>query len=134
MCKLSLHKIKSLENQNVKKQKRADYLEKNVIYVLTTDFYKNKNTYIIGEATNLTSRLSTYNKTAEHEVVYYKNCTNPDLLGSAEKIILSKLDMYRDQANRDRFTLPENLKVDFIINIVNEVVNYLNNTTNLACN
>jgi hypothetical protein len=124
------NKIKLFENKNVKKQKRTNYPEKNVIYVLTTEYYKNKNTYIIGETTNLTSRLSTYNKTAEHEVVYYKNCVNPDLLKTAEKIILSKLNTYREQANRDRFTLPINIKVDFIINIINETVNYLNNTTN----
>ncbi len=120
------NKIKLFENQNIKKQKRTEYPEKNVIYVLTTEYYKNKNTYIIGEATNLTSRLSTYNKTAEHEVIYYKSCNNPELLGSAEKIILSKLDEFREQANRDRFILPENLDVSYIVNTINDVLNYLN--------
>ena len=38
--------------------------------MLTTEDNKKKRIYIIGKATNLTQRLSSYNKTAEHEVVY----------------------------------------------------------------
>ena len=71
-------KIKLLENAFVKKQKRKDYPEKNVIYMLTTEDNKNKRIYIIGKAKDLKHRLSTYNKTAEHEVVYYKECKNEE--------------------------------------------------------
>ena len=51
-----------------------------IFYLLTTDNHKKRNTYIIGKATNLTDRLSTYNKTCDHEVVYYKECKNEGLL------------------------------------------------------
>jgi hypothetical protein len=120
------NKIKSYENMLVKKQKRTQYSSKHVIYVLTNKFYKETKTFIIGKATCLTSRLSTYNKTIEHDVVYYRNCENHELLETAEKIILNKLDNFREQANRDRFVLPENLEVSFIIDRINNFLDYLN--------
>jgi excinuclease UvrABC nuclease subunit len=58
----------------LKKHKRSDIPEANVVYILTTEDNKKKRTYIIGKAKNLKSRLSFYNKTAEHEIVYYKEC------------------------------------------------------------
>ena len=80
-----------LQDSFIKKQQRKNYPDRNVIYMLTTEDNKKKRNYIIGtvgicrlvapslklgdKATNLTQRLSGYNKTAEHEVVYYKTCT-----------------------------------------------------------
>ena len=46
--------------------------------MLTTQDHKKRNIYIIGKATNLTERLSTYNKTCDHEVIYYKSCENEE--------------------------------------------------------
>ena len=66
-------KIKELETMVLKKQKREIYTDSNVIYMLTTQDHKKRNIYIIGKATNLTERLSTYNKTCDHEVIYYKS-------------------------------------------------------------
>ena len=44
------------------------YKETNVIYILTTKLLKKERRYILGKATNLTNRLSTYNKSDEHDV------------------------------------------------------------------
>ena len=44
--------------------------------MLTTEEHKKNRTYIIGKAKNLTDRLTPYNKTCDHEVVYYKECKN----------------------------------------------------------
>lgn len=41
------------------KQRRIEYPEKNVIYMLITDDHIKLCTYIIGKAKNLTSRLGT---------------------------------------------------------------------------
>ena len=71
-------KIKLLEDLYVKRQQRKDYPEKNVIYILTTEDNKKKRIYIIGKAIKLKNRLSTYNKTSEHEVVYYKSCKSEE--------------------------------------------------------
>ena len=61
-----------LTKKYAKKQPRTQYAEKHVIYILTTKLLKTERRYILGKATNLTNRLSTYNKTDEHEVIYYK--------------------------------------------------------------
>jgi hypothetical protein len=59
----------------------------------------------MGKATNLKSRLSTYNKSCEHEVIYYKGCKTEENMCIIENIILKKLNIYREQANRNRFIL-----------------------------
>ena len=67
---------------------------------------KKRNTYIIGKAINLTDRLSTNNKTCDHEVVHYKKCEDEENMDLSEKLILKKLEKYREVATRDRFILP----------------------------
>jgi hypothetical protein len=117
-------KIKLLENLHVKKQKRCDY-PKNVIYIVTTEDNKNKRIYIVGKAKSLKSRLSTYNKTSEHEVIYYKQCKNEKEMLLIESIILRKLEKYREQANRDRFVLPIENDISLFSSIIKDTVEYL---------
>ena len=119
-------KIKLLENAFVKKQKRKDYPEKNVIYMLTTEDNKNKRIYIIGKAKDLKNRLSTYNKTAEHEVVYYKECKNEDDMNIIEGMVLNKLKEYKEQANRDRFILPIEKNIVFFTNMIDLCISFYN--------
>ena len=121
--KLKDQKIKLLEDAFVKRQKRVDYPEKNIIYILTTEDNKKNRIYIIGKAKNLKSRLTTYNKTAEHEVVYYKSCESEDIMNAAEIMILNKLKDYREKANRDRFILPIDKNISFFTNIVDKTIN-----------
>jgi len=64
-------KIQLMTKKYVKKQPRVQYDEENVVYILTTANMKKERCYILGKATNLTSRfLSVYNKSGEHQVVY----------------------------------------------------------------
>ena len=56
------------------------------------------------KTSNLQNRLSSYNKTSEHEVIYYKEC-NKEHLNLIELNVLSKLKNYQEKANRDRFIL-----------------------------
>jgi hypothetical protein len=53
------HRIKQLEAVCLSKQRRVEYPERNVIYMLTTEDHRQRRTYIIGKAKNLTNRLST---------------------------------------------------------------------------
>jgi hypothetical protein len=124
--KIKDNKIKLLENTYLKKHKRENYSEENVIYIVSTDEnIKNRN-YIIGKAHKLKNRLSTYNKTAEHQVIYYKHCKNEDTLNIVESIILNKLKDYKEQANRDRFILPLEKDITFFINVIDEAIEFLN--------
>jgi len=118
-------KTRLLEDLLVKKQTRTDYHENNVIYILTTTENKNKRIYIIGKAQNLKNRLSTYNKTCEHEVVYYKKCKDETTMNIVENMILNKLRNYKEKANRDRFILPYNEDISYFIDIVNSCIKFL---------
>jgi hypothetical protein len=118
-------KIQHLTKKYVKKVPRVQYEEKNVIYIITTERLKKDNVYILGKASNLTSRLSTYNKSDEHEVVYYQQCLNEEAMSVIENMVFTKLEKYRESANRERFILPENLKVDVFIDIIKECVKFL---------
>ena len=115
-------RIKMLENVCLSKQRREEYPEKNVIYILTTDDHLKRRTYIVGKAKNLTTRLSTYNKTCDHQVVYYKECKSEEDMTTAETLVLSKLKEYKEQANRDRFILPENTDISLFTKIVDECI------------
>ncbi len=117
-------KIKLLENLHFKKQKRENYPESNVIYIVTTKDNKNNRIYIVGKAKNLTTRLSTYNKTAEHEVIYYKSCKTEEDMNIIETIVLTKLKDYKEKANRDRFILPENKDISFFTNIIDNSIKF----------
>ena len=119
------HRIKQLESVCLSKQRRVEYPEKNVIYILTTDDHIKRRTYIIGKAKNLTQRLSTYNKTCDHTVVHYRECKNEEDMSTSETIILNKLKDYREQANRDRFILPDDKDILFFTTVVDQCIEFI---------
>jgi len=119
-------KIQLLQDIFVKKQKRKKYSGKNVIYIITTEDNIKKRIYIIGKATNLKNRLSTYNKTAEHEVVYYKECKQEEYMNKVENMVLIKLDKYREKANRDRFVLPVENDISLFTDIIENSIKFFN--------
>lgn len=116
--------IKTLENKILNRQNRVQYKDKNCIYILTTDIHLVSRTYIIGQTVNLTHRLSSYNKTLDHHVVYSKGCKSIEHMHVIEKMVLYKLDKFREKANRDTFILPEDIDVSFFIKIVDDAINW----------
>ena len=121
---LANQEIKLLKNSYLKKQKREIYTVKPVIYVLTTEFHKKNRIYIIGKTINLKQRLSSYNKTCDHEVVYYKECPNEDTLNLVELNVLHKLKIYQEQANRDRFIVPVEHNISLFTDIIDECIKF----------
>jgi hypothetical protein len=119
------HRIKQLESVCLSKQRRIEYPERNVIYMLTTDDHLQRRTYIIGKAKNLTNRLSTYNKTCDHTVVHYRECKSEEDMETAETMVLTKLREYREQANRDRFILPDDKDVSYFMQTIDSCVSFL---------
>ena len=118
-------KIKLMTKKYVKKQPRVQYEEKNVVYILTTANMKKERRYILGKATNLTSRLSVYNKSDEHEVIYYQECPDEEKMSVVETLVFCKLNEYREQANRERFLLPEGEKLDLFIDTIKECIKFV---------
>ena len=117
-------KIQYLTKKYVKSQPRVQYKEKYVIYVLTTALMKKERRYILGKATNLTHRLSTYNKSDEHEVIYYQECGDEETMTLVENMVFQYLKEYREQANRERFILPENQKIELFSNIIKKSIEF----------
>jgi len=128
---LQNEKIQLLQNSYLKKQKRTIYERKNYIYMLTTEDNKKKGIYIIGKTTNLTKRLSGYNKSAEHEVVYARECKNDDDLNTCEIMVLNRLKKYREQSNRDRFILPKEKDITHFKKIIDSCAEFLISSENI---
>ena len=117
-------KIQYLTKKYVKSQPCVQYKEKNVIYVLTTALMKKERRYILGKASNLTSRLSVYNKSDEHEVVYYQSCGDEKTMGMVENMVFHQLEEYREQANRERFNLPKTEEIEFFTNTIKKSIEF----------
>ena len=118
-------KIELLENSFNKKQKRKQFPLNNYIYMLTNEPNKNKRIYVIGKTTNLTQRMSGYNKSNEHEIVYYKECESKDDMTLIELMVLNKLKNYKEKANRDRFILPIGKDISYFKKIIDNCVNFI---------
>jgi hypothetical protein len=118
-------KIQYLTKKYVKAQPRVQYKEPCVVYILTTKSMKKDRRYILGKATNLTNRLSTYNKSDEHEVVYYQGCEDENTMGIVETMVFSRLEKYREQANRERFILPEKEEIGLFSQVINKSIEFL---------
>ena len=71
-------------------------------------------------------RLGTYNKTCDHEVVYYKECKSEEDMKVIEEIVLLKLDKYKEVANRDRVILPIDNDIKLFTDIIDNSVNVFN--------
>jgi len=83
---------------------------KNLIYVyINNEHLKKERRYIFGKSKNLTFRLST------HEIIYYQSCSSKPNMVIVEKLVLNKLDKSREVENRDRFILPEDKEIDFVL-------------------
>ena len=118
-------KIQLLQDICLKKQKRQDYPDKNVIYILSTEDNKKKRIYIIGKTKKLKDRLGPYNKTAEHGVEYYKSCNSKENMNIVESMVLNKLEKYREKANRDRFILPVENDLILFTDIIENCIKFL---------
>jgi hypothetical protein len=92
--------------------------------MLTNEFNKKNRNYIIGKAIDLTNRLTSYNKTMDHEVIYYKSCKDEATMSIVENMVLNKLQDYKEIANRDRFILPLEKDISFFTNIIDDSIKF----------
>ena len=111
------------KNKNIQeKTKPTQTYPDNVVYIITNKSNKENNIYIIGKAQNLKSRLSGYNKSNEHEVIYYKQCDSQKMTHVVESMVLLMLYKYREYLNRDRFILPKDKSIEFFTNAIDKAV------------
>lgn len=117
------NRIKLLEIKNSRKSERTEQ-GKNVVYLITNEYLVQEKIYIIGKAVDLANRLSQYNKNAEHDVIYCRECNSAKQMSLIEDNILCKLDKYRERANRDRFILPNDKDISLFTNVIDGAANW----------
>ena len=120
-----------LQNKVNRFQKRENFPDKNVIYIITCDELEKDRIYIFGKAVDLKHRLTGYNKSLEHKVIYYKGFKNMYQMRTAELMLLYKLDQYKN-TNKDRFILPEDKDISFFTNVVDEIYHWFENIENIV--
>ena len=112
--KLLKNRIKLLESKVLQKQPRETFdNSKNVIYIVTTEYKEAQGHYKIGKTQDLQKRLSTYNTTDKHEVIYYTSCGDKETMDILEKLIHKKLNSKRIEPNKEWFISEEDGE-DFI--------------------
>ncbi len=111
-------------NQTEFKSIPTNTIPDNVVYIITSPVHRKMRTYIIGKAQNIKSRLSTYNKSMEHEVVYYVECHTGKIAQLVESMVLTRLHKYREVVNRDRFVLPPDTPLTLFTDVLDEAVGF----------
>ena len=112
--KLLKNRIKLLESKTLQKQPREKFDEnKNVIYIITTDHKESNGHYKIGKAQNLQKRLSVYNTSEKHEVIYNTSCKTKKNMDLLEQIVHNRLESKRVEPNKEWFESEEDAE-DFI--------------------
>jgi prophage antirepressor-like protein len=124
--------IKQIENEKILLQNkilrcrpRVPYKDKNVIYVITSRYHLPERIYLIGKAVNFIDRLSSHNRTVEHEVIFMKECNSASQMRLVELMVLTILSKYREITCRDRFVLPEGKDISLFTKPIEDVINLL---------
>jgi hypothetical protein len=115
MCITKSEQIKSIP---------ANTIPDNVVYIITSPVHRKLRTYIIGKAQNMKARLSNYNKSMEHEIVYYVSCHTGKIAQLVESMVLTRLHKFREVVNRDRFILPENVSLNLFTDVFDQAVGF----------
>jgi hypothetical protein len=123
--KLLKNRVKILESKVLQKQPREVFENsKNVIYIVTTEYKEAQGHYKIGKTQDLQKRLSTYNTSDKHEVIYYISCKNKKHMDILEQLVHLKLEDKRIEPNKEWFLSEEDAE-DFI-KIIEECKNVIN--------
>ena len=112
--KLLKNRIKLLESKVLQKQPRETFEEnKNVVYIVTTEYKEAQGYYKIGKAQDLQKRMSVYNTSEKHEVIYSTSCKNKKSMDLLEQLVHMKLEDKRIEPNKEWFESEEDAE-DFI--------------------
>jgi hypothetical protein len=112
--KLLKNRVKLLESKVLQKQPRETFEDnKNVVYVVTTEYKEAQGHYKIGKAQNLQKRLSTLNTSDKHKVIYNTSCKTKKKMDLLEQVVHDKLEEKRVEPNKEWFLSEEDAE-DFI--------------------
>jgi hypothetical protein len=110
-----------IDKYNIIKE-NIQYVEKYVIYIIINDALKMKELFKIGMTRNLIHRLSTYNTSCQHEVLYFsKSCKDTETMSLIDKMIKKRLAHCRIQNNREFFIGD----LWYLIKNIDECINFI---------
>jgi len=119
------NRIKLLESKVLQKQPREIFEEnKNVVYIVTTEYKEAQGHYKIGKAQDLQKRMSVYNTTDKHEVIYSTTCKTKKKMDLLEQIVHDKLEDKRIEPNKEWFKSEED--GEYFIKIIEECKQLVN--------
>ena len=119
------NRIKLLESKVLQKQPRETFEEnKNVVYIVTTEYKEAQGHYKIGKAQDLQKRMSVYNTTDKHEVIYSTSCKTKKKMDLLEQIVHDKLEDKRIEPNKEWFLSEED--ADDFIKVIEECKQLVN--------
>ena len=124
--KLLKNRIKLLESKVLQKQPREIFEEnKNVVYIVTTEYKEAQGHYKIGKAQDLQKRMSVYNTTDKHEVIYNTSCKTKKRMDLLEQLVHDRLESKRIEPNKEWFESEEDGEdLIKVIEDLKKVVNY----------
>ena len=112
--KLLKNRIKLLESKFLQKQPRETFEDnKNVVYIVTTEFKEAQGHYKIGKAQDLQKRLSVYNTSEKHKVIYNTSCKTKKKMDILETVVHNRLEDKRVEPNKEWFESEEDAE-DFV--------------------
>ena len=121
-----------LANKFVRLQKRETFPDNNVVYIVTNDELEKERIFLLGKAVDMKNRLTSYNKSMEHKVVYYKSFKNMYQIKVAEMMVLYKLNQYKTKEKKERFLLPENQDISLFTKVIDDSYNWFQNIENIV--
>jgi len=121
-----------LANKFVRLQKRETFPDNNVVYIVTNDELEKERIFLLGKAVDMKNRLTSYNKSMEHKVVYYKSFKNMYQMKVAEMMVLYKLNQYKTKEKKERFLLPENQDISLFTKVIDDSYNWFQNIENIV--
>jgi prophage antirepressor-like protein len=117
--------IKHLENRILARQSKEKKPGQYIIYILSSKYHLQDRVYVFGKSLNLINvRKTQYDKTVEHDIIYYKECGSRSIMDLTEKMVFAKLDKYREQLNRERFILPEGYDISLFTKTIDDCVKF----------
>lgn len=120
---------KKLKKKVLSKREREKFASGFYMYIAQTDTTKITRRTKIGKTINLEETLASYNRLNPTEYVFYMDCNSEHMMNITETFVHSCLSKYRDYANHEYFTLPEDEDVTFFIRIIQNIINAGNNSS-----
>ena len=82
---------------------------------------------IYQQKSNRKPNKHTISRLDKNIAVYYQECGDEETIAMVETSVFHQLGKYREQANCERFNLPEKEEIELFSNTINKSINFLKN-------